>query len=292
MKYLAPSITQLESPYLSKQNTGLGNVLFQLASTYGLAKDSGREVSTYYLKQFTDKLRTLYNFHHDEVIYKRFLDTTDKTVEPTETVYDIGNKRYEPSLLTSVQTASAPCVKVEGYLECPIHFDKYRKEILELINPGQFDEWLVTLIPALFDPSYTPISVHIRNAYDAVKVKHGYYKTAVEMIGLFVPNPYFFIFIDDPSQLPFDPHAIGMTNVQLVHFEEDYVDLFCMSHCTHHIASLSTFCWWGTYLCTHPEKKIFISRESAQYCMNANGLAEEEYLRDYFLGCASILPSS
>jgi hypothetical protein len=291
MKYLAPSITQLDSQFLSKNNTGMGNVLFQLASAYGLAKDSGRELSTYYLKQFTDKIRRLYNFNHDEVIYKRFLDRTDKTVEPTESVYDIGNKRYDPGVLASVQKASAPCVKLEGYLECPLHFDKYRNEILDLINPGQFDELLASRIPALFDPSYTPISVHIRNGYDAIKVNYGAYKTAVEMIKLFVPNPYFFIFIDYPDRLPFNPYEIGMTNVQLVHFEQDYLDLFCLSHCAHHIASFSTFCWWGAYLCKNPDKKIFIPRDAAEYCMNANGLKEEEYLRDYFLGYASIFSS-
>ena len=39
MKYITPYITAHTSGFLSTKNTGLGNVLFQIASCYGIAKD-------------------------------------------------------------------------------------------------------------------------------------------------------------------------------------------------------------------------------------------------------------
>ena len=37
---------------------------------------------------------------------------------------------------------------------------------------------------------------------------------------------------------------------------EDYLDLYAISLCQHHIISNSTFGWWGSYLNTKKDKKV------------------------------------
>ncbi len=292
MKLLAPGITAMDSPFLSKDNTGLGNVLFQLATAYGLARETGCKFSSFYLKKFAEKLKRLFDFHHGETIFKGFLEGADFEIEPTEIIYDHGGKKYDPTVPDAILKSSTPCIKLDGYFECPLYFHKYRDDILRLINPTQLDEFIRSSIPPLFDSAFTPVSLHLRIAHDAIKFNNGYYKNAVEIIQTFVENPFFFFFIDDVNRLPFTPESIGIKNYMFIHCQEDFVDLFIMSYCKHHIVSNSTFSWWGSYLCTYPEKRIFVSREAAAFSMRANNLTEEEYLHKYFLGDTDILPNT
>lgn len=282
----------MNSPFLSKDNTGLGNVLFQLASAYGLARDTGRQFSSFYLKQFADKLHKNFGFHHGETIFKGFLQDSDTSIEPTETVVDHGGKKYDPTVLDCIQKSKSPCIHLQGHFECPVYFHKYRNDLLELIAPSQIEIFIRSSVPLLFDISYTPISVHIRNASDAVKFNNGYYKNCVDEIKTFVSNPYFFIFVDDINSIPFLPQQIGMKEYMCIHCHEDFIDLFIMSYCKHHITSNSTFSWWGSYLSTNPSKRVFISREAADFSIRVNNLTEEEYLQNYFLGDTTIIPNN
>ena len=59
-KFLCPFITGYDSGFLTEKNTGLGNVLFKLASTYAICKKTNRKLSNYHLKKFCIKLKTLY----------------------------------------------------------------------------------------------------------------------------------------------------------------------------------------------------------------------------------------
>jgi hypothetical protein len=291
MLFVAPGITALNSPWLSKHNTGLGNILFQVATAYGLARRSKREFSSYFLKQFTDKLREQFGFPHGEAIYRGFLEGTDFTTPPTATFVDTGGKRKILDLEERICSSKEKCINLEGYFECPQYFYEFRQDLLYLINAPAYKDIIRSHIPDLFNSSYTPIAVHIRNAVDAVKFGFLYYKNAVEYMKEYVSNPWFFLFIDDPNSLPIHPHAFGMQPFTFVHFSIDFLDLYAMSYCSHFILSNSTFAWWGAYLSENPKKHIFISREAAEFSKQANQMSEDQFINEYFLGNVVIIPS-
>lgn len=289
-KLLTPSITAYDSRFLSHTNTGLGNVMFQVASVWAFAKTTGRSFSSYRLKIYCDRLKERFGFDHGDTLYKNFILNTDSTKIPTAFIDDKGGKRYDPDIIPAILANDADCIQINNHLECPMNFHKYRDELLQLLEYNTMQDKLKDLVPKLFDPSITPISVHIRNAYDAVKFKNTYYEHAVALFNTFVPNPYFFIFIDDPQQMPFDPATLGMKNYEYVHTQIDYIDLYLMSFCHHHISSISTFAWWGSYLSQNPNKIITVSRSAAEFMKTANHLSEELLLKDYYMSYAKILP--
>lgn len=289
MNLIAPEITAMRSHWLSQNNTGLGNVLFQVATAYGLCRSSGRTFSAYYLKQFCDLLQTKYGFHHGQTIFKGFLDGADTITKPTIILEDTGGKKYVPSLLTTIQGSTEPCIEIKGHFESAMYFHSYRDDILRLLNPSAYESILRSSLPILFDPQYTTVSIHVRNAIDAVKFNPSYYIHAVNTIKQYVKNPYFFLFVDDPNAIPFNPSNIGIDHFMAIHSQEDYIDLFIMSYCKHHITSSSTFSWWGTYLCTNPEKIVLHSREFAEFLKYHNRLSEEEYIQEYFVGNVTII---
>jgi hypothetical protein len=289
MKLISPGITAMPSFWLSENNTGLGNVLFQVCTAYGLAKSTNRSFSGYYLKQFTDILLNRYGFDHGSSIFKRFLENTDITTEPSETIIDTGGKKYIPSIISSIENSETQCIKIQGHFESPMYFHKYREDILNLINAASSENYLRASFPIVFDISYTPISIHVRNAVDSVKFCNSYYNRAVECIKSSITNPLFVIFMDDCKNIPFEPSSIGIDKYIIVHSKEDYLDLYLISYCKHHILSISTFSWWGSYLSKNPDKKILISRAATEFSKGASGLSEQEYIDEYFLGNVQII---
>ena len=64
MKYITSKITALESPFLSEKDSGLGNVLWQISSVYGISKALGIECTFPRVKIFTELLKNRYNYNH------------------------------------------------------------------------------------------------------------------------------------------------------------------------------------------------------------------------------------
>lgn len=289
MKYISPEITALRSHWLTKENTGLGNVLFQLASTYGLAKDSGRLLSIPNLKELCDVLSSKFGLDHGNTIYKKFLELYNTTQMPTEFITEKHSIKYDEALIPQLKNSESECIQINGFLGCTSYFNHYRDDIVSLLNPNAYKEEIQNLYPNLFNPSYTPISIHIRNAKDAVKFSNSFYKVAIQSIEGAILNPYYFIFIDDVNSMPFYLSELHIQNYELVHTNKDYLDLFTMTFCKYHISSISTFSWWGSYLCEFPEKHIFLSREGAEFIKINNGISEEMYKTNFYLGNVTII---
>jgi hypothetical protein len=68
--YISPRITASDSPYLTASNTGLGNVLFQIASCYGLAKETGRIPIWNKLSEFAENLYRRFGLKHKDTIFR------------------------------------------------------------------------------------------------------------------------------------------------------------------------------------------------------------------------------
>jgi hypothetical protein len=82
-----------------------------------------------------------------------------------------------------------------------------------------------------------------------------YYQKAIECLANKISDPHFYIFSDDPTWVKQNlvinyPH----THVILNQGRSDFLDLWLMSLCRHHIIANSSFSWWGAWLGTNTDK--------------------------------------
>jgi len=215
---------------------GLGNQLFQIASSYGVARKSGFDLFLNYdLEWFcmTDYKKPV---EYKQTLYKN-IPSTDHT--PPHIIQE-ESFSYSPIL------ADQPAI-MEGYFQSPKYFDDYREEVKNLFC---FD--------SANDCSHLvgddTIGVHIRRGdYLNVPTVHGildldYYKRALDL----VDGDNVVICTDDPDWA--ETHFGG--DCQISNFESEVDDLYLLSQCKKVILSNSSFSWWGAYLGKEKETVI------------------------------------
>ncbi len=98
-----------------------------------------------------------------------------------------------------------------------------------------------------------------------------YFQNAINLIG---DVDKYIIFSDD---IEWCKENFLMGNVTFIEKEEDYVEIFLQSKCTHNIISNSSFSWWGAYLNQNSTKKIVAPKKWFRYDM------ENDIVPDYWL---------
>lgn len=111
-----------------------------------------------------------------------------------------------------------------------------------------------------------PVCIHIRRGDyvtdPTTKKYHGvlpfeYYYSGIELLHKKIPDPYFFVFSDEPeeveAQMQFEsPVTYVMHNTP----EKDYEDFRLMCNCRHFIIANSSFSWWAAYLAKSQNKTV------------------------------------
>lgn len=250
---LAPFISARESPYLSPHNTGLGNVLFQIASTYGISKLLNKRISYHYLHEFGKMLKERYNYDHQNTIFRNFTEA-EYAHEPWYLLWEKDKGQYEFDSNVVNQIQQLPLSVLRGYLEYCGYFRGYESEIRSRLQP---DPASLTLLqsryPYLFSDLNT-VSVHFRLHEYTSEYRGSYYDTAIKYAKTHIKDPLFIVFTDDPTGLQLS--SLGLDEAIIMSNEVDYLDLWAMSFCKHHITSISTFSFWGTFINPQPDKII------------------------------------
>jgi hypothetical protein len=251
--YIQPEITAKYSEFLSKKNTGLGNVLFQIASCYGIAKKTNRIPVYNNLAILTLKLKYDYGFNHENTIYRNC-----KTI--INAIFNYINEdsphQYNPTVISRIQDISG-AVEIRGYLEVPEYFREYEDDIKQMFS---IDDSSLNVIkeryPMLFDTAVTPVSIHFRgNEYLNVYTwDYDYYRKAITYIKSTIQTPVFLLFSDDIERI--DLSFLDNSPYHVISNNEDYIDLWTMSLCKHNIISHSTFSFWAAFLNPNPDKII------------------------------------
>jgi GNAT superfamily N-acetyltransferase len=262
---LTPRITASDSPFLSANNTGLGNVMFQIASCYGLAKKTGRKIVWNNVALFADKLKGLYDFNHKDTIFRNFLDVSGAEFK---SVHEQNTYGYSSTLVNTLETANEH-IELNGYLECVDYFKDYKKEILELfsIDDGSM-KFIKDRHPILFDEAYTTVSIHFRGnecvTHPGIGIAwdYGFYRKAAEHFKTSVHNPIFLIFSDDMERIDFS--FLGGAPYIKMSNPEDYIDMWCITLCKHNIISHSTFSFWTAYMNKNPGAIILYNWNNAK----------------------------
>jgi hypothetical protein len=226
-------------PHLGR-NGRLGNQLFQIAGTLGLAHTYGFEVSFPSWSYQPD-------FNVPEELFSN-----------------------QPGIPASILAAHLP-KRHQIYLQDHRLFSAIADQIRTYFSPSPtMKERLRKKYYSFFNLS-DKTAVHIRrtdflNMADSyVQLGVEYYETAMRYLKTRYPETEFFIFSDDiewcRANLKGDYHFISeifsfetLPNGLPLGNRTDVDDLFLMTLCNHHICSNSTYAWWGAYLSqdTHP----------------------------------------
>jgi len=284
--YLTPIITAMESGYLSNINTGLGNVMFQIASCYGLAKKTNRIIVWNNLLKFADKLRDNFGFNHKDTIFRKFStvyqpqfhtktkpfgfyqkngsfpksmqDTSEFQIKTEDSIWN-----YDSNLVEFLNTNKQP-IMLSGYLEVIEYFHPYKSEIIDIFTPDTDSMNLIrSTYPILFDNSVTTVSIHFRGneylrGHIGVPWDYDYYQRAVNFFKEKFNNVIFLIFSDEKESIDFS-FLNNSQYIQMGH-KYDYIDLWCQTLCKHNIISHSTFSFWGAYLNNNPDAIVIYNK--------------------------------
>ena len=252
---IAPEITAIESPYLSSTNTGLGNCLFQIASTYGLGKKYNKTVFYDRVIEFGYKLNILYKYNHFRTIFRNFTTYGNCSCTPIqETVW----RGFDTQLIDTISKHTDMNYRILGHLEVPQYFKEYTDDLRILFSPDdESRNYLETTYPFLFDSRPT-VAVHIRS-YSELSFSNAlletYYHNAIAKIEEHVSNPNYIVFTDT---LIDKINFLEGKTYTIIKNTQDYLDLWCMMACKHYILSQSTFSYWGWFLNANNDKHTVV----------------------------------
>jgi len=231
-------------------NNGLGNQMFCIAATLGLAHKNGT------FAVFPDLKTEPYKFYGETIFYS---------------LRKGGNKNfttnvYQEPLYTSTIYNEIPFVngmKISGHFQSYKYFDFCRDLIVDSFKPP---ESMIKEINEKYKDviALDAVSMHIRrgdyislaDSYEILDV--GYYKTALHMMG---EVQKIIVFSDDIPWCKDTFAFLPEDKIFYVEGEEDVRDLYLMSKIRNNIISNSTFSWWAAYLNNNENKKVIGPRK-------------------------------
>jgi hypothetical protein len=235
---------------------GLGNQLFQYAAARYLAEINNVALKVD-LSEYEDYSLHKYSLHHYNIIENI---ATKEDVCAVEYVkekhyhYDNGFVNYGKNVL------------LRGYWQT----DKYFADISDIIrNEFQVKSVLSGKNAFVAEQIERTMSValHIRRTdympstyTDQILDVLGldYYRRALSILSQHERDINVFVFSDDPEWVK-DNLVIEYPTVYVDHNNSDanYEDLRLMSMCKHNIIANSSFSWWGAWLNTYENKKVY-----------------------------------
>lgn len=214
---------------------GLGNQMFQIASTTGFALDNG-DHACFDLTFSNTPLQGNQSIKYKDNIYKKICHSNLRKFDKVfhEPKFSYSEIPYTPNLL------------LNGYFQSEKYFVNHKDLILNLFElPYNLVE----------KPIKSSTSVHIRRG-DYLKLNDyhhvldlEYYHKSIELIG----EGDFIFFSDDMEWVR--KNFIG-DNFYYSQYDNEILDLTLMSICDNNIIANSSFSWWGAYLNKNINKKV------------------------------------
>lgn len=227
-----------------KLQGGIGNQMFQIATTYSLAlKNNDKAVFN-----FNDCYTPNQGFSASK--YKNSLF---KNIEEI-TNYDGFLHHYNEPKFSFNKIPYINNLILEGYYQTSLYFKEHKKEIIDLffINPVDINYIKERYNDIDFNNT---VSVHVRRG-DYLKFPDfhigctlDYYKEAINYF-----NNKNFIFVSD--DIEWCKENFKGENYYFSDLNNEILDLTLMTICEHNIIANSSFSWWGAYLNKNENKKV------------------------------------
>ena len=269
-------LTAYNSDDLCKSNTGLGNVLFQLAFQYCIHKKYDIDSNYFYLSQFIKKLKGFGLTNYDTSIYRRFYNIDNISPNIDVILKESRCHFYDKQLINNIIKHRNKNILIKNsYLQSNRYFQEYENEIQEIFSP---DDKSLKLIykkyPQIQNNKVINVSIHLRLEWGANRTtKPDYYQNAIK----YIENKYknsqnninYFVFSDNINKAK---TILSQLNKLFIYCENnpDYIDLWVMSLCNHNIICPSTLGLWGSYLNKNKDKCVLYPFDMISFYSFAN----------------------
>jgi hypothetical protein len=223
---------------------GLGNYLFQIATTYS--------------KSIDDNLNFIIDQNDITIVHSNPNSYKNNIFRKLN--FETLNERYsqynEPSFNYNVITKFNTNTKLVGYFQSEKYFVNNRDKVLDIFSIDEItDNLLKTKYKSLLNDN--TCSLHVRRGdYIELNQFHAtqpieYYEESVKLIG---EDFHYLIFSDDISWCK--ENLTFIKNKTFIEGNNDYQDLYLMSMCKKNIIANSSFSWWGAWLNKNENKKV------------------------------------
>lgn len=234
-----------------KLQGGIGNVLFQVATTYALAKQHGVD---FYFDFDAKPSSTTQHFKSFKVYRTNLLKAL-----PHKKRYAHRN-RYKEPFFHYKKIPFQDDLILQGLFQSYKYFNDQRDAIIKLLrDSNDSTATLSTQYVQILDRPAT--SLHVRRG-DYLKLSHihpvqslDYYNRALKVLQ---PKGPILVFSDD---IEWCKQSFNGGDYIFVENQPDYLDLYLMSLCPYNIICNSTFSWWAAYLNTNRDKKAIAPKQ-------------------------------
>ena len=246
---------EFNKPFTVKLMGGLGNRMFQVAFGYVLELKYG----------FRFFLMNQHDNKHSDIDYGNTLFQSIPKL-----IYRCNEQKVERDCDFSSYVFGSPLImgkiyEFQGYFQNEKYFKPYEQEIIQLLTPVVDEQKMRAKYPFL-DTSYF---IHVRRG-DFAKESvwyldlDSYYMRCLKLIELhhsvtyeyILEKQHFYIFSDDPNHVL---ERFSFLKNKTIVVENELDTLWLMSRCKKGaICANSTFSWWGAYLNTNPDKKVYM----------------------------------
>lgn len=220
---------------------GLGNQLFEIATTWSLAKEYNDECAFNFDTRVVHQGNTARTYR--STVYKH-LKELPKSWRPEYTYKE--KYHYE-------QIVYHRNMLLDGYFS-HLYFHKNKKEIVELFK----DQVTLNQIRGQFKNS---VSIHVRRG-DYLKFSKvyiqlpvSYYLKALSLLEKQTEIARIYVLSDD---IKWCKQNFNDDRIEFIEGFPDFVDLYILSECSHNIMANSSFSWWGTYMNENPDKIVYV----------------------------------
>ena len=262
--------TAYMSKLLNKNNTGLGNVLYQISTIYSICKKYNIQFNAYYINKYIEKLKD-FGFNHHLKIFRNL----NLSIQEEKTEIELQAKYshiYSEKFIQDIIKNKDKNIKIRGsYLQSSKYYVEYEKEIQKLFEPDEeFKNLIKKKYPKIFDDTQSNICIQMRlNWGCGIKLNPQFILKCIEYLknNNFINNNInLWVFSDNMPEAKNILSSIKNYNIIFVNDNQyDYEDLWMMSLINNHIVSFSTFSWWGAFLNQNENKKIIYSYDFCDY---------------------------
>lgn len=223
---------------------GLGNQMFQISHAYSQGLKHNRPVVFKPHSWIPLQGRNTTNYLNNIFRNIQFVEDNSEFEVVNEDEFSFQNLSPKDSNTMFV-----------GYFQSSKNFFGFDKEIKKLFAPTtKFIQDAIEKYPQL--ELKNTVSIHMRigdyinNPTIHPVVSKEYINQALDEL---VPYDHIFIFGDNKDYMKKNYLGKHVTIVD----EEDWYELWLMSLCKNNVIANSTFSWWGSFLNSNPNKKVF-----------------------------------
>lgn len=223
----------------------LGNQMFQIASTIGVALSNN---NNYSFPKWTCQ--------HSGVDYTNFFNIKLPELRIIKPIKEINEEKFNFNQI--ILDSDDYLYSLKGYFQSEKYFVEYSEIIIKYFSIKPELEFLI-------DEKYNNIlknscSIHIRRGDYLYQQDHhpiqdiSYYEKSVDVLyGNNFKDINFLIFSDD---INWAKKNINLPNMNFIEGNVNVIDMFLMSKCENNIITNSSFSWWGAWLNKNKNKKI------------------------------------